>query len=210
MDKHIQKILYKSGYCINEDVKYNRIDSSYFKNDDYPDFIQEDETNNDPVDNSTNDVVNDTTNDTVNDTVSDTSIDVNDQNNNEKKDVNIVQNEIIKSTINTMNMIHDKLKSLDSIVNNLSMQYDDIKNNYESLKKDVDIVKEPSNSEKLEMKKIDSAPYNVGIDDFIMSNKFNNKYTDNIVKLKDGTYLGVFDNLGNFSNDIEKSFYQYE
>ena len=26
----------------------------------------------------------------------------------------------------------------------------------------------------------------------------------------DPSYLGVFDNIGNFSNDIEKSFYQYD
>lgn len=198
-NKHIEKILYNSLYNINENVKFNKIDSSYFENDDVANFIDEDEENDKEISNNMDD---DLENKNQN-------IDVSGKDevkkNDTDKNVDLIQNKIIKNTINTMNMIHNKMKELDDNIKKLEYKY-------LNLKKDVDEVKEPTNKEKLMQHHNDSRPYYKNLNDVWRKDDMGDSINDDgIIKLPNGKYIAIFDNLGNMSSvDLNKSFYQYE
>lgn len=198
-NKHIKKILYKSLYNINENVEFNKIDSSYFENDDVANFLDEDEENDKEISNNMDD---DLENKNQN-------IDVSGKDevkkNDTDKNVDLIQNEIIKNTINTMNMIHNKMKELDDNIKKLEYKY-------LNLKKDVDEVKEPTNKEKLMQHHNDSRPFYKNLNDVWRKDGMGDSiYDDGIIKLPNGKYIAIFDNLGNMSSvDLNKSFYQYE
>ncbi len=198
-NKHIKKILYNSLYNINENVKFNKIDSSYFENDDVANFIDEDEENDKEISNNMDD---DLENKNQN-------IDVSGKDevkkNDTDKNVDLIQNKIIKNTINTMNMIHNKMKELDDNIKKLEYKY-------LNLKKDVDEVKEPTNKEKLMQHHNDSRPYYKNLNDVWRKDDMGDSINDDgIIKLPNGKYIAIFDNLGNMSSvDLNKSFYQYE
>ena len=198
-NKHIKKILYKSLYNINENVEFNKIDSSYFENDDVANFLDEDEENDKEISNNMDD---DLENKNQN-------IDVSGKDevkkNDTDKNVDLIQNEIIKNTINTMNMIHNKMKELDDNIKKLEYKY-------LNLKKDVDEVKEPTNKEKLMQHHNDSRPFYKNLNDVWRKDGMDDSiYDDGIIKLPNGKYIAIFDNLGNMSSvDLNKSFYQYE
>jgi hypothetical protein len=207
-DKHFEKIMFKSSYGLNEGVKYNKIDSSYFDNDDDFDIIGEDESeeDNEELENDEELGINNSEEDNV-DNTEEISLDDNSKQevDTTEKNHDLVQNQIIKNTINTMNMIHDKMKELENSVNVLN-------NEYTKLKSDVEEVKEPSNMEKLTQHKEDSFPYYKNLNDIWKSDGKGNAVNDEgIIKLKNGTYISIFDDLDNMSStQIEKSFYTYD
>lgn len=210
-DRHFEKIMFKSSYGLNEDVKYNKIDSSYFQDDDEIDIMGEEENEEDnqelsdePEADIESNEIEDNSDDS--ESMSDDVSSEDSSNEQEEKNYDLVQNEIIKSTISTMNMIHDKMRDLESKVNNLNNEYDKLKN-------DVDEVKEPSNIEKLTQHKEDSFPYYNNLNDVWKDD--NNKsdlFNDKIVKLKNGEYAAIFDDIDNrlSSVDLEKSYYNYD
>lgn len=209
MDKHIEKILFKSSYKINEDVKYNRIDSSYFDDDDdFSNLIGEDEEgekdNEDLVDDKLSQAESPEQSEEL---PEEETISLEDEQPEEssEKSVDLIQNEIIKSTILTMNMIHGKLKDLESNINSLN-------DKYEKLQADVDDVKEPTNQEKLKSRTQDSYPFYKNLNDVWKTERSDSIISDDgVIRLKDGTYVALFDNLGDLhSGDINKSFYEYE
>ena len=69
-----------------------------------------------------------------------------------EKNVNELQNDIIKHNIEALKNIHTELENLNSLVNNLNSQV-------QNLDADVEEVREPTNSEKLMSKKNVSYPY---------------------------------------------------
>lgn len=209
MDKHIEKILFKSSYKINEDVKYNKIDSSYFDDDDdFSNLIGEDEEgeedNEDLVDDK---LPQEESSEESEELPEEEPISLEDEQPEEssEKSVDLIQNEIIKSTISTMNMIHGKLKDLENNINLLNDKYG-------KLQADVDEVKEPTNQEKLETRTQDSYPFYKNLDDVWKTERFDNITSDDgVIRLKDGTYVALYDNLGDLhSGDINRSFYDYK
>lgn len=220
-DKHIERILYNSSYKIDEDAKFNKIDSSYFDNDDdVLNIIGEDEedenqeqeeTDTDDENLEGNQEVEGDNEEELSDEepTADDEIELGDDTEqpeeDSEKNVDLVQNKIIKTTINTMNMIHDKMRELENSVNNLDTEYQKLKN-------DVDEVKEPTNKEKLKQHTEDSHPYYKNLNDVWKSDDKGNKINDEgIIQLSNGQYVAIFDDLGNMSSvDVNKSFYQYE
>lgn len=222
-DKHFEKILYNSSYKIDEDAKFNRIDQSFFDDDeDFSDLLGEDEENEDAeeteVESEENDEISDEDLSDENIGGEESDLDSgNEENfeeeNNSESEVDKVQNEIIKTNINTMNMIHGKLKELEDSIKNLD-------NQYQNLQKDVEDVKEPSNAEKLKSHAEDSFPYYKNLNDLWQNGVTTNDNevddtvdinTNNMKRLKDGSYVAIFDDLDDMSSaDVNKSFYQYE
>lgn len=209
MDKHIEKILFRSSYKINEDVKYNKIDSSYFEQDDeYSNLIGEDEEgekdNEELVD---DELPQEESPEQSEELPEEEPISLEDEQPEEssEKSVDLIQNEIIKSTISTMNMIHGKLKDLENNVNSLNDKYG-------KLQADVDDVKEPTNQEKLKSRTKDSFPFYKNLNDVWKTERDDGITSDDgVLKLKDGTYVALYDNLGDLhAGDINKSFYEYE
>lgn len=209
MDKHIEKILFRSSYKINEDVKYNKIDSSYFEqDDDFSNLIDEDEEGGEDNEELVDDEIQqEESPEQTEELPEEEPISLEDEQPEEssEKSVDLIQNEIIKSTISTMNMIHGKLKDLEDNVNSLNGKY-------EKLQADVDDVKEPTNQEKLESRTQDSYPFYKNLNDVWKTERSDGITSeDGVLKLKDGTYVALYDNLGDLhSGDINKSFYEYE
>ena len=209
MDKHIEKILFRSSYKINEDVKYNKIDSSYFEQDDeYSNLIGEDEEGEEDNEELVDDELpQEESPEQSEELPEEEPISLEDEQPEEssEKNVDLIQNEIIKSTISTMNMIHSKLKDLENNVNSLNDKYG-------KLQADVDDVKEPTNQEKLESRTKDSYPFYKNLNDVWRTERSDGITSDDgVLKLKDGTYVALYDNLGDLhSGDINKSFYEYE
>lgn len=209
MDKHIEKILFRSSYKINEDVKYNKIDSSYFEQDDeYSNLIGEDEEGGEDNEELVDDELpQEESPEQSEELPEEEPISLEDEQPEEssEKNVDLIQNEIIKSTISTMNMIHSKLKDLENNVNSLN-------DKYTKLQVDVDDVKEPTNQEKLESRTKDSFPFYKNLNDVWRTERSDGITSDDgVLKLKDGTYVALYDNLGDLhAGDINKSFYEYE
>lgn len=128
-----------------------------------------------------------------------------------EKNVDEIQNEIIKHNIAAMQSINDKLKGLDQFVNTLTTQLD-------TLNTKVEEVEEPTNVEKLVAQKDVSYPYYFGLNDYWNGGVFdaqNNQQgngempTDEngIRELPDGTYIADFDDLPiSNDNNIEDTF----
>ena len=209
MDKHIEKILFRSSYKINEDVKYNKIDSCYFEQGgDFSKQIGEDEEGEEDNEELVDDEIpQEESPEQTEELPEEEPISLGDEQPEEssEKSVDLIQNEIIKSTISTMNMIHGKLKDLENNVNSLNDKYG-------KLQADVDDVKEPTNQEKLESRTQDSYPFYKNLNDVWKTERSDGITSDDgVLKLKDGTYVALYDNLGDLhSGDINKSFYEYE
>lgn len=203
MDKHIEKIMFKSSYKLNEDASFKRIDSKIFEEDDDVNSFINNEIN---VIGEDEEIEQEEAIEKIPD-VDDEEIELEDSENLDTKTNSIdkLQTDIIKTNISTMKMIHDKLKNLENNFVDLSSKFD-------NLQKDVDEVKEPSNEEKLENKKYDSYPFYKNLNDIWNSDKYNRVIKDEgIIKLNDGTYIASFDDLGDLSNgNLEKSYYVYE
>lgn len=139
-----------------------------------------------------------------------------------EKDVDEIQNEIIKHNIEAMKAIHDQFENLNNTVETLNQKLDMLGN-------EVEQVREPSNSEKLMKQKYVSHPYYNNLNDVWGDNWFDNKYSkkgdvDNtgnpqtgggnkdvgngIIELPDGTFIADFDDLVRFldSNNVKDSY----
>ena len=120
------------------------------------------------------------------------------------QEVDNIQNDIIKSNIEAMKSIHDKLESLDSTVKGLDSKFATLSN-------EVEEVREPTNTEKLMSKKNVSYPYYFNLNDFWSGNWFNEQrekeHEKGINELPDGTFVADFDDLPQKSKiDVQNSF----
>lgn len=123
---------------------------------------------------------------------------------NPEPNVDVIQNDIIKSNVEAMKNINDKLESLSNVVQGLNSKLTTLSSNVEE-------VREPTDSEKLMNKSKVSYPYYFNLNDFWQGNWFNEKReNDNekgVKKLPDGTFVADFDDLPQKSKvDIQNSF----
>lgn len=125
---------------------------------------------------------------------------------NPEKEVDQIQNEIIKSNLAALKNIATKLDSLEGINMQLSTEL-------ESLNTKVKEVEEPTNTQKLMSKKDVSYPYYFNLNDFWKNNWFDQQQENNetqekgIRELPDGTFIADFDDLPTPSDlDVEDSF----
>ena len=121
-----------------------------------------------------------------------------------EQSVDKVQNDIIRQNLSTMEMIHNKLEQLETMVQNLNQEHT-------KLNAEVEEVREPTNGEKLMSKKDVSYPFYYNLNDVWKGNWFEkNREEENekgIRELPDGTFIADFDDLPEFSKtDIEQSF----
>lgn len=228
MDKHIEKILHKSNYKINNGIAYNRIyespysiniDDMYINEDDEDDEVVEldntennDETNSNQDDASNSD---DIDSEDVDDSNTENNADDTDTNNEVNSEIDVIKqhNDIIKSTLKNLKDVYSKIGDIDMFIRDMESKIENISNSthknqqtLDYLSKTVEEMREPTNKEKLEKAKFDSAPFSNNMNDIWGSKKY---ITNNIMKLKDGTFIGVFDNFENINN-INDSFYEYE
>ena len=103
-----------------------------------------------------------------------------------------VQNEIIKLNVNIM-------KQLQAQVEELNNKVDSLGNNVANLNTDVEEVKEPTDIEKLESRKINSHPYYMNLNDMWKGGNFQKRQDEydeqGMRKLEDGTYIADFDTI---------------
>lgn len=126
------------------------------------------------------------------------------QNTNPEKEVNQIQNDIIKHNIEAMKSLQDKINDLENINTKLSSQLS-------HLNTEVEEVKEPTDAEKLMSKKDVSYPFYFNLNDFWGGNWFEKQREEanekGIRQLEDGTYVADFDDLPTHNTmDIEDSF----
>lgn len=120
--------------------------------------------------------------------------------------VDSIQNDIIKHNIAAMQDLNMQMQSLTDLANSLNGKLD-------TLAKDVEEVREPSDGEKLMNKGKVSEPYYLNLNDMWDKNWFNEKRDSlqekGINKLDDGTYVADFDDLPKSSKtDLDNSFSQ--
>jgi len=118
------------------------------------------------------------------------------------KEVDELQNEIIKNNIAAMESMVNKLDSLDQYINQVTQQLDD-------LNKKVKEVEEPSNVEKMLKQKDVSYPFYLNLNDYWDGNFFDQRREElgeeGIKKLPDGTFIADFDDLPVSHNDINSN-----
>ncbi len=122
------------------------------------------------------------------------------------QEVDVLQNDIIKSNIEALKNIHNQLASLNATVEALNAES-------KAMKADVEEVREPTNTEKLMSKKQVSYPYYFNLNDFWNGNWFTEErqkqQEKGINELPDGTYVADFDDLPQKSKiDVQNSFNQ--
>ena len=114
------------------------------------------------------------------------------------KEVDELQNEIIKNNIAAMESMVNKLESLDQYINQVTQQLD-------VLNKKVKEVEEPSNVEKLLKQKDVSYPFYFNLNDYWKGSFFDQRRDElgegGIKELPDGTYIADFDDLDVSNND---------
>lgn len=139
-------------------------------------------------------------------------IETNPMNNQAPPNIEDVQNKIIKSSVSAMQNITSQIDSLDFQMKRFEDVINQFENRMKNLSVDVEEVREPTNTEKLDKRKDDSYPYYFNLKN-MWSNKINNNDRseetgdDNIIKLEDGSYIADYDTLPKFSErDIENSF----
>lgn len=118
-----------------------------------------------------------------------------------------IQNEIIRSNIEVMKQLSQKIDSLESMAKQLTVQ------NFK-MAKEVEEVREPTNVEKLVNKKQDSHPYYMGLNDLWKGNWFQARRDETdergMKQTEDGQYIADFDDLPHASsNEIKKSFEEF-
>ena len=125
-----------------------------------------------------------------------------------------LQNEIIKKNIDVMKQLNQKIDDLESGINNLNMQNQDLAFKTQEMEKEVEEVREPTNVEKLMTKKEDSHPYYYGLNDMWEGNWFQARRDElgerGMKQMDDGSYVADFDEIDQFSDQqIKDSFDKY-
>lgn len=219
INEQVDKILYYSRYNINESPRYKELLDGVDDDDQIPDSVLPEVT---PISANDSNVYEDDENiekpqsDELSIDDEETSVDVapeigetppeeiiSDQPE-EVRDTDDIQNDIIKLNISAMEKLRTKLNNLDSTVDVLNSKFD-------SLNKEVEEVKEPTNIEKLMNRKEDSHPFYYNLNDMWDDNYFQarrDQFGENgIVQLEDGTYVADFDNLPPMtSKEIKDTF----
>jgi len=118
-----------------------------------------------------------------------------------------IQNDIIKTNINVMKQLNQKITDLETLVNNVNAEH-------ERLQKEVEEVREPTNVEKLMSRKQDSHPYYYNLNDMWKGNWFQarrDEFQDGGMKqTEDGSYIADFDKLPTLSREsVKQSFDEY-
>ena len=118
-----------------------------------------------------------------------------------------IQNEIIRTNIEVMKQLNQKIEDLETMAQHLTVQ------NFQ-MAKEVDEVREPTNVEKLVQRKNDSHPYYYGLNDMWNGNWFQARRDETqergMKKTEDGKYVADFDDLPQpSSHDIKQSFEDY-
>lgn len=116
---------------------------------------------------------------------------------NNEKDVNSIQNDIIKMNTSALDKMNQEIDKLYQTIDNLNKEMS-------GFKKEVDNVKEPSDQEKFQERKQDSYPYYFSLNDTWKGSYFDTKSQENpdeygIKKLEDGTYVANFDDLPKYT-----------
>lgn len=190
MDKHIERILFNSNYVANNPL------NEVFINEDDDEVISLDDLN-----------VGDDNN--VEQEIKLSASDVESD-----KDVLKKHNEILSNVLNKLKEVDNVISEIDEFINNIERDRKDVTAEVglriEKLENVVEELKDPSNYEKLSGKSEYSDPYNNNMSNVWNSDKYS--FKNNIVKMDDGTYVGIFDNIDSLisSNNIEGTFYEYK
>ena len=220
-NESIEKFKYTVGYSINESPKYRPLVGMDEVFDELPSSSSEDELNKDKEMGQPQGQPNDqpqppADQSPVNvpappvpefDAQGQNNVQNNDPMNNPmggEETVDMQQNDIIKSNFEMLKMINSKIETLENISNT-------IETTMSSLNAKVEEVKEPTDGEKLRMKKQVSYPFYLGISDLWEDNWFDEqrekKDENGIRELEDGTYVADFDDLPVYSDqEVKKSY----
>jgi len=227
INEHINEIMFRSNYRINESPKYHQVINANEEFDEFPKEIAEADEELPPVTAPTKEPAPEPAIDPAQAAapaqppVDPNQPPVDDPNMGdpmgypsmanamipEEPDVDELQNEIIKNNLETMKHIHDQLKSLDDFVKSIDTKMS-------VLTADVEEVRAPSNGEKLMAQKNVSYPYYYNLNDYWQDNSFEHKaqeedFGQGIQKLSDGTFIADFDDLPKNFGNIDKTFTDY-
>lgn len=235
MNEHIQRIKYLNGYALNESPVYSLVDG--IEEDDMPDFMQkvapvtahtsEAADDEDTVDNlaagegvpepaeagdDTNALEDPMAEPApeeapAEDPMAEPAPEMAVEPEMEEPSPDEIQNEIIKTNIDVMKQLNQKIEDLETMAQSLTMQN-------MKMEKEVDEVREPTNVEKLVTKKEDSHPYYFGLNDMWKGNWFQARRDEmeetGMKQAEDGSYVADFDELPQMSShDVKDSFNDY-
>jgi hypothetical protein len=222
INNHINEILFRSNYRINESPKYHQVIGDDEEFDEFPSEISEDNEEIPPIKPPTEPIdpsqspeapIQSTDPNPAMDVdpnnMSDMPIDF-DPNNptgdnfiDNEPTVNDIQNEIIKDNIETMKYIHNQMKELDNYMKNIDTKLT-------VLSSEVEEVRAPTNGEKLMKQKNVSYPYHYNLNDYWGNSPVEEKenFGQGIKKMDDGTFIADFDDLRKNMN-IDKTFNEY-
>lgn len=116
-----------------------------------------------------------------------------------------VQNKVMELQLDALKKMSMKIEDLGSVVDNLNKRI-------EVYSAEVDKVREPSDMEKFENRKIDSSPYYFNLNDLWDKDNFKarmDQFSKGYVKTEDG-YVADFDDLPKFApHEVKASFDNY-
>lgn len=207
LGEHIEKILHKTSYVINESPKYHQILDDISDDDQLPtevggvspvptlesDVVESEEENiEEPeMDLPTEEPEMDMPDETI-PTEEPSLTQEPEENVDVQQSIDKVQNEILKLNVETM-------KKVQSQVDILNNKVDELGGMVSHLDADVDEVKEPTDTEKLLGRKEDSHPFYMNLNDMWENNEFQarrDQYEEHgIKKLDDGSYIADFDSI---------------
>jgi hypothetical protein len=122
-----------------------------------------------------------------------------------------LQNDIIKQNIDVMRQLNSKIEDLESGIDQLNMQNNQLVAKSMEMEKEVEEVREPTNVEKLMSRKEDSHPYYYGLNDMWKGNWFQARRDEEqergLKQMDDGSYVADFDSMPQFNDqEIKDSF----
>lgn len=199
MDNHIRKILYKSNYVFN-----NPLNEVFSLNEDDDEVISLDDLDTEKGEEieQGGDISNNNQEQTSTETIE------------TDKDVLKKHNEILNNTLVNLKNINSIIDNIENFISNMDNKYDvitkELQNKYNALGDVVEEMREPTNYEKLNKMTDYSEPYDINMNKVWNDKKYSG--SNNIVRMNDGTYVGVFDNIDSIANtnNIESTFYEYE
>lgn len=222
INEHISEIMFRSKYRINESAKYHKIIDNNEEFDEFPKEISE-EDEIPPIGKEPNKPIEEPatadlppidsnlpiagTSDTPEMSPLDNSLAPNQIPMEDQVTVDDIQNDIIKTNLETLKHLNQQLKSIDDYIKGID-------NKIASLNADVEEVRAPTNGEKLMKQKNVSYPYYYNLNDYWDGNNFEHKreeenFGQGIKKLDNGTFIADFDDLPKNIGNLDKSFTDY-
>jgi hypothetical protein len=201
LKEHLERMKYVYSYQINESPKYKEIVGEDAKFDTLPEYLMKEE---DQAITSTGDTT------STGSTIQPITGITDNQNPTIQQPENNVENTSPEKKVLELQL--DALKKMSYKIEDLGNVVDSLNKRMEMFSNEVENVKEPSDKEKFDNRKLDSHPYFYNLNDLWDGNNFKNRmdqFSKGYVKTEDG-YVADFDDLPKLApHEVKASFHNY-